>query len=415
MPLQWLPLQQRQQQQARQPIRSPVSEALTPRPKGISGEGVAARWEREEAAAAERKFQEKMMKMQHEQGMEKLRFTTGLKEDAAKGITAGQTLGRTPEAAPTAAAMLKEEDIPKAADELFKFIQTLPEEQQIFFLRELQNPTGGSYMTSAGKTVVTTKKNPLFEELIKKRYVLPKEDGTYSWATPIREFEKGTYKTELIGGKVIQTNTATGEEEILFVPESVYFPSSKAAMKGTPDYDEFDKKPVMIKKGEWKVEYVKKGAPAQTPEEEMGEWNRKQFGTFKRHMLSGINDLGFMIDPESRDKYLSMTYEEYMQFMQGETPDRFGDDATDVNTGESVTSNTLFDRILAKVGLQTMPAKSEGAGKPAFNETNVSALIDILPAELTPVQRADLIRQGATDADIDEALRRKKIGSIGEK
>lgn len=206
MPLQWLPLQQRQQQ-ARQPIRSPVSEALTPRPKGISGEGVAARWEREEAAAAERKFQEKMMKLQHEQGMEKLRFTAGLREDAAKGITTGQAFGQAPEAAPTAAAMLKEEDIPKAADELFKFIQTLPEEQQIFFLRELQNPTGGSYMTSAGKTVVTTKKNPLFEELINKRYVLPKEDGTYSWATPIREFEKGTF--EITDKGVF--NTATGK------------------------------------------------------------------------------------------------------------------------------------------------------------------------------------------------------------
>jgi len=82
MPLQWLQLQQRQKQmpqQMGQSIRSPVSEALTPRVTGEmpTGKGFMEKAEERQALEDERKFQEKMMKMQHEQEMEKAKFAAG--------------------------------------------------------------------------------------------------------------------------------------------------------------------------------------------------------------------------------------------------------------------------------------------------------------------------------------------------
>ena len=76
MPLQFIPLQQRQKQQIGQPMRSPVSEALTPRVVGgmPTGKGFMEKAEERQALEDERKFQEKMMKMQHEQEMEKAKF-----------------------------------------------------------------------------------------------------------------------------------------------------------------------------------------------------------------------------------------------------------------------------------------------------------------------------------------------------
>jgi len=147
MPLQWLPLQERP--------RSTVSEALTPQGAGVghltaagAGEGFMERQQRLQEVEAERKFQEKMMKLQHEQEMEKAKFAAGLKEDALKGITAGQALGRAPTgAAPTAGALTKE-NMPEAAMEMWKFISTLEPDSQKFYIKQLKEKELGVWTFS---------------------------------------------------------------------------------------------------------------------------------------------------------------------------------------------------------------------------------------------------------------------------
>jgi hypothetical protein len=285
-------------------------------------------------------------------------------------------------------------------------MKTLPDEAKSQLLQQLFTPTStGSTISGGGKTIqMPGKYNAIAKVFLDKGWAMFDPKGNVNLSEPKEAFEKGTYEIKEAGGNVYKLNSQTGESEVVFVPNAAYFPTSEDAMKGTPDYDGLDKKPVMIEKGKWKIEYNEKGTAGQTPEQEMEKWNRQQFGSFKRNILSGVNDLGFMIKPELRDAYLGMTYEEYMQFMQGETPARFAKDV-DTGNGNVISGKGIFDKLLSKIG--GFVSKNIG-GK--FDETNVTELLKIIPDNLSETQRINLREQGATDADITEAIKRKKAG-----
>lgn len=173
------------------------------------------------------------------------------------------------------------------------------------------------------------------------------------------------------------------------------------------------------KTGKYYGSFSKETAPKQTPEEEMREYYQKQFGTFKRNLLSGINDLGFIIDPENRDKYLSMTFEEYMQFMQGMIPARFSDEitVTDQNTGkkQKTEGKTLFDRILNKVGLQKVPTEEVGGAlgetvsptefQPEITGTKVPTTIpEVAPTPKVPIGGKEALIPTMTDKELHDTL-----------
>ncbi len=210
MPLQFLPLQQRQKQTG-QPLRSPISEALTPRrTAGVtggatpSGKGFMEKAEERQALEDERKFQEKMMKLQHEQGMEKMKFAANIEEDAKKGMTAGQVLGQEPTAAAPAEALTKE-NMPEAAMQVWEFISTLEPESQKFFIQQLkQKEEPAGYIEAAGKRVEVPGSVGMYRYLVDQGLLDPATDTVIEKG---REFEKGTFVLQPDGSAF---NTATG-------------------------------------------------------------------------------------------------------------------------------------------------------------------------------------------------------------
>ena len=210
MPLQWLPLQQRQQQ--RQPARSPVSEALTPQGRGatIHDYSFLEREAAQQEAEDKRKHELKLMDKQ----MEMVKFQAGLKEDTRKGaapMTAGQVLGRP---APTGVPALTKENMPQAAKTMWEFILTLDEAGQKFFinqLKEKEQPTGG-FIEAGGKRMEMPGSVGMYGHLVDQGLIDPATDTVIEKG---REFEKGTFEITEEGGTVYQLNTATGERKQL--------------------------------------------------------------------------------------------------------------------------------------------------------------------------------------------------------
>jgi len=341
MPLQIIPLQQRP--------RSAVSEALTPRrTAGVSGampqgEGFMERQQRLQEVEAERKFQEKMMKLQHEQEMEKAKFAAGLKEDALKGITAGQALGRAPTgAAPTAtptAGALTKENMPEAAMEMWKFISTLEPDSQKFYIKQLKEKelgTGG-YIEAGGV-----------------RKEMPGSLGTTD--TVIK-------KTEAPMKDRFDVNTKTGE---------IYDTTTGEVMGSKNEPEKV-------------VDAINKQANADALA--ISKTGAVSFEDAKHDAL-----IDYGVDEEvaadmARIKGIPKEFKEKRLFSK----------AIDwiKNLGKKQPPVPGYE----------VPIK--GAGKPTFNEANVTALIDVISDDVTTAERAHLKGQGATDSDIDEAIRRK--------
>jgi len=217
MPLQQISLDQSIYNKKPQQQRSPVSQALTPqRPTGVghltaagAGEGFMERQQRLQEEAEARKYQEKMMKMQHEQEMEKLKFTAGLAEDKQKQqTTVGNIMAQGQQ---QGAARQKIEDNPEpAAKEMYELLKTLPDDAQNQLLNQIFTPThAGGTMSSAGKTITTPEKyNPIAGIFIDKGWAMFDAKGNVNLSEPEREFEKGTFK-EMESGDIL--NEATGE------------------------------------------------------------------------------------------------------------------------------------------------------------------------------------------------------------
>ncbi len=360
MPLQWLQLQERQKQQ---PQRSPVSEALTPRKAGggVSGampqrKGFMEEQRELEAIEGERKFKEKMMKLQHEQTMEKAKFAAGLKEDAQRGITTGQALGRAQAQQQGAARQQIEANPEEAAKVSYEFLLSLPEETQGVLLKQIFTPAGSKSTISAGGKTVSVggeKLNAIAQSMLDKGQVTMDASGKPILSKPEREFEKATFTIVEKGGKVYKLNTATGEEELL----------------GSTDDPE-------------------------TVNEVVKQINADALALVKTDPSISLPDakhdaaLEYGLDEEAaielaKFKGIPESAKEKSKFRQ------------------------WWDKVITskiETGYQT---KGSAPPKPTFDEANVTSLIDVISDDVTTAERAHLKTQGASDSDIEEAIRRK--------
>jgi len=217
MPLQWLPLQQRQAQEGWGSSRqtSPYSQALTPQKAGgISGgampqtKGFMEKMDEQQALEAERKYQEKMMKLQHEQAMEKMKFAARLEEDVRK-----REVSSKPTVSTAQAAQIQQiESNPEpAAKEMYELLKTLPDESKQQLLQQIFTPTStGGTISSGGKTIKTAGKyNPIANVFLEKGWAMMDASGRPTLSEPVREFEKGTWSYN--DKDNLMVNTATGE------------------------------------------------------------------------------------------------------------------------------------------------------------------------------------------------------------
>ena len=362
-----MPLQQISLDQSIYNKKSPVSQALTPKSRGATsmgampqGESMMERSQRLQEVEAERKYQEKMMKLQHEQAMEKAKFSAGMQEDAQRQQT---TMGNAmAQAQQQGASRQKIEDNPApAADEMWKFYQSLPEENKEQFLNQMFEPTGaGGTVSSGGKTVQVggQKYNAIAQNWIDTKKVMFSEDGKMTVNEPEREFEKGTYEIVEKGGKVYKHNTATNESVELGStnePENVVDAINKQANADAL---------ALSKTGDVSFEDAKYDA---------------------------------LID-NGVDKEVAADMAKVKEIPKDNKGKGIIEKFTDWFTGKKETSP------------ETLGAPMKSLGKDTFNEANVTSLISVISDDVTPAERAHLVSQGATDADIDEAIKRKQGG-----
>ena len=96
-----------------------------------------------------------------------------------------------------------------AADEMWKFYLSLPEENQPMFLDQISKQTSsGSTVSSGGRTVQVggAKYNPIFNNWIEKGYVMFDPKGNIVVNKPEATYEKGTF-TEMKNGDILNTST----------------------------------------------------------------------------------------------------------------------------------------------------------------------------------------------------------------
>lgn len=360
MSLQWLPLQQRQKAQS----RGVVSEALTPQRTtagapvggagimgGVSGaKGFAEKTEEKHALEAKRKYEEKMMKLQHEQEMEKMQFAAGMEEDARKfatPITAGEALGRAPTEV-TAPALTKE-NMPEAAKTMWDFILSLDEAGQKFFIQQLKEKELGTagYIEAAGKRIELPGSVGMYGHLVDQGLIDPATDTVIK-----REPEVMKDKFDIKEGYIF--DTTTGERKKLSVDE---------------------------------------------PKKALAEINAEANAYGQKMAATG--EISF-----ENAKY-----------------DYFIDNEVDPSIAKGMSKITTIPQDPGKIpwytkainwltGEKKLPKgwAPKGAGVPgrgAFNEANVTSLVPVISDDVTEAERAHLKSQGATDSDIDEAIRRK--------
>ena len=225
MPLQWLPLQQRQAQrqaQGQAQRGSPYSQALKPQRTisgGVmpSGEGFMEKMDKRQALNEERKYQEKMMKLQHDQQMEKMKFAARSEEDVRKKARY-QELSDRNRAERTAASQQQmlarqkiEEDPEPAAREMYELMKTLPDESKQQLLQQIFTPSRGGTMSSGDKTIqVEGRHNPIANVFLEKGWAMMDASGKAVLSEPERLFEKGTFSYSEKDNLIL--NTATGEK-----------------------------------------------------------------------------------------------------------------------------------------------------------------------------------------------------------
>ena len=101
-----------------------------------------------------------------------------------------------------------EADPEAAAEEMWKFYLTLPEENQKMLLDQISKPIS-SGSTINGKPISGEKYNAIFNNWLQKGRVIFDSKGNVTVNEPEREFEKGTYVYNAEDNLII--NSATGE------------------------------------------------------------------------------------------------------------------------------------------------------------------------------------------------------------
>jgi len=369
-----MPLQQISLDQSIYNKKSPVSQALTPKSRGATsmgampqGESMMERSQRLQEVEAERKYQEKMMKLQHEQAMEKAKFSAGMQEDAQRQQT---TMGNAmAQAQQQGASRQKIEDNPApAAGEMWKFYQSLPEENKEQFMNEMSAPTSsGSTVSSGGKSVQVggQKYNAIFQNWIDTKKVMSGPDGKIIVNEPEREFEKGTFEIVEKGGKVYKFNTATNEEVEL----------------GSADDPEGMVNEVVKQAKDDAMEVVKAD-----PSISLEDATHDALLDYNVPEDKAVEIAKFSAMPES-----SKGTKWYNDWAKG-----------------------IVDWVKGRKPKEATKKDWEDAAKKtkesSFNEANVTSLTDVISDDVTPAERAHFMNAGATEADIDEAIKRKQGG-----
>ena len=255
-----------------------------------------------------------------------------------------------------------EADPEPAAKEMYELMKTLPDDAKQVLLQQIFKPTGtGGFIQAGGvKKDMPDKYNPLANVFLQKGWATFDEKGNVNLSEPEREFEKATFEIVEKGGKVYKHNTATGEEIEI---------GSTAEPEGTVN------------------EIVKQ---------------------IRSDAIEAVK-----ADPSNETKLEDAMYDAGLDYGLSEEESLKIAKFTEMPEGEKKKSKfrEWWDKVITsriESGFQTQGlSKVSAAAKPTFKEDNVSALVPIISDDVTPAERAHLKTQGASDSDIDEAIKRK--------
>jgi len=306
--------------------------------------------EREKARWAE---EDKIRKLERQQRVEEaqemgMRIRAGYEKEKGMGremsaMTLAQRGAAPAEAAPT----LTKENMPEAAKTMWDFILTLDEAGQKFFIQQLKKKelgTGG-YVEAEGKRVEMPGSLGMYGCLVDQGLLDPATDTVMK-----RKPEEMKGKFSIEEGYIF--DTTTGERKKLSIDE---------------------------------------------PEKAIAEINAE------------ANTYGLNM---AKTGTISFEDAKYDYFIDNEVDPDLAKDLSIVKTIPK-TDKGLIERFVNWIkGKKELPKgwAPKGAGVPgavAFNETNVTSLVPVISDDVTEAERAHLKGQGASDADINEAIKRK--------
>ncbi len=225
MPLQWLPLQERQKQQP----RSAVSEALTPQRTGGVGGGEIGFADRQKAKWAE---EDKLRKMERDAKVKEaqemgMRIRDAYEKEKAQGRAMSAQAGRQQQGAAKQEKAIKA-NMPEMAKTTWDFISTLEPESQKFYIDHLkQKEYGGAASTISltnepydpeNDTVVEDKqKRTMFvvDKNGKKKMVIL-QGGSGMYAQMVKQGLLNPETDEVIKGKGEQEWYYNAEDNLMY-------------------------------------------------------------------------------------------------------------------------------------------------------------------------------------------------------
>ena len=245
-----------------------------------------------------------------------------------------------------------------AAKEMYELMKTLPDEAKQQLLQQIFTPTStGGSISSGGKEVkMGAKYNPIAGVFLEKGWAMFDPKGNVNLSEPEPTYEKGTFEIVEKGGKVYKFNTATNEE----------------------------------------VEMGSTGDPVGTVNEIV-----KQIESDAIEVVKTSNGKVSLEDAR-HDAAINYGLDE----TAAKELAKFKGMPKDKNSGSWKKIWEFMKKPIKETSLYVGKDKGTTA-KPTFNEANVTALVQVLHDEVTPAERAYLKSQGASDSDIDEAIKRK--------
>ena len=402
MPLQWLPLDQSIYK------KSPISEAIgsqqpsrgqapsrqflgTQDTTNYALERMKQEWamedkkKKEERDAAMEKAQEMGLRIMAAKEKEKAQYQQMAQQQQKQQMQQVQQIEENPE---------------PAAKELFQFMQTVDEETRQRLLDQLFTPIKTGSITMGDKTMETPSRyNPIAQQFVEKGWVTfnPKT-GEPEFSMPQREFEKGTFTFEETDEGVFILNSATGKSTQLLkrkiedtepkkVVDEVIKQVNKDALDLAKESDEdyeTVKYNILLDYGFSEDEAEKMAKFKEFPKnpEDKGFW-KSAYDTIVNIVTAPVK-AGTYVGREILAPAL--------------------DDAGFFDEGKKQTSDSRL-QTQGTQGIQLSRPTAPAA--PKFNESNVKGLVPVISDNVTPQERAYLKSQGATDAEIDEAIRRK--------
>ncbi len=364
MPLQWLPLDLSRYDKPRvgagtPQLRTPISEALSPQRtqgSGVSGMTSApmslseSAKDRSSRQAKANKEEEERWRNYYEEMGRKAAAKYEAGQERARQISMGREEHKRALQLAKAGATpeLTKENMPEAAIEVWKFISTLEPESQKFFIQQLkqkEQPTGG-FIEAGGVRKEMPGSVGMYGWLVDGGYIDPATD-TIIEKKP--EEMKGRYDIE--GGYIY--NTVTGKREKLSVDEPTKAIDEINADANAGAIAITKAAPTEASFVEAKYDILVDGGMNETEAAE----------------LSKIKEL-----PEGAKK--TPWYKNLLNWIGKGAP---------------------------KI---TLPGK-KGISAITFNEANVTSLVPVISDDVTEAERAHLKSQGASDSDINEAIKRK--------